>query len=94
MFHTSFTEPRSILSKVLSNFCKLHGVGTYIISTYIICIMCIIIMPPSNSATSYVIADETNYIISNLDKNHFTMGIFIGYKKAISMVYVSCPVTF
>ena len=34
----------------------------------------------------YVIADATNYITSNLDKNHFTMEIFIDLKKAFNTV--------
>ena len=59
------------------------------------------------SSTSSAIADATNYITSSLDKDYFTMGIFIDLRKAfdtvdhaillknwIFMVYVVCRETF
>ena len=38
-----------------------------------------------NTSTSYAYAYATNGITTSLDKNHFTMGIFIYFKKRLTL---------
>ena len=37
-------------------------------------------------STSHALADASNYIALNLDKIHFTMGIFSDFRKAFNTV--------
>ena len=36
--------------------------------------------------TSYAIADATNYVTPSLERDYFTMGIFIDFRKAFDTV--------
>ena len=40
----------------------------------------------ANTSTSHTLADASNYITSNLDKDHFTMRLFIDPRKTFDTV--------
>ena len=40
----------------------------------------------ANTSKIQALADASNYITSNLDKGHFTIGFFIDLRKALDMV--------